>query len=279
MEYTNDQHEDEMSGSHNLNHCLKEFAGSSDLSYEQLSEVLNEIDSLPPPPQLRSDVHPLHKWSKAPPGTPGITSLDLRIYQASIDLYFRLSNHVDKPKVHGLPGLDLAAIIEEDFERFGNKWKRSDWLPIRESTNTIAEAYLRHLATTKEMVWSKDMYKTTYFMVSVLRSLQDTLQDIPVSGSGFINITTSRFDLDIADVETVGVIKKLKAILKKMSLTQQSKTFLGDNFMSIVDNTASARPPIMAIANPKGLKLILEMKLNSTKKTVFFAPIGVACRS
>ena len=53
------------------------FAGTSELSYQQLVEILQELESFPPPPLLRESVQPIYRWSKALPGADGIRAEDL----------------------------------------------------------------------------------------------------------------------------------------------------------------------------------------------------------
>ena len=260
-------------------HSLIAFTGTRDLSYQQLVEILQELKSFPPPPLLRESVQPIYRWSKALPGAEGIRAEDLRGSGVISHIGLSLMGHKDRPITERSSSLSLEEILQEEDQRLRAEWKNSDWIPFLVCSNTNAVAYLRHLATTKDLVWSKDSYKTTYFMLSVGESLGGTLPDLPVNYKGFISITTSKFTLDPGDTGNVDVLKKLRAVLKKMSLTKFSKTFLGEDFINVVDNTAAARPPILKILHSSESKLILEMKLNPAKKTVFFAPIGVAYRA
>jgi len=260
-------------------YSLKEFSGVGELSYIQMKEILEELEAVPPPPILREGNHPLYRWSKAPLGTKGLTSIDVKwsgvIYHVGLSLF----SHKDRPREKLSLDISTEEILEEEDGRLRAQWEKSDWIPFLDCSNTKALAYLRHLATTKELVWSKDSYRTTYFMLSVGDSFGDTLPDLPVSHNGLISISTSKFNVDIKDADNLDILKKLRAVLKKMSLTQFSKTFLGEDFINIVNNTAAARPSIMQILNYPESKLILEMKLNQVKKTVFFAPIGVAYKA
>lgn len=260
-------------------YSLQEFAGAGELSYIQMKEILEELEAVPPPPILREGNHPLYRWSKAPLGTKGLTSIDVKwsgvIYHVGLSLF----SHKDRPREESSLDISTEEILEEEDRRLRAQWEKSDWIPFLDCSNTKALAYLRHLATTKELVWSKDSYKTTYFMLTVGDSFGDTLPDLPVSHNGLISISTSKFNVDPKDPDNFEVLKKLRVALKKMSLTQFSKTFLGEDFINIVDNTSAARPPIMQILNYPESKLILEMKLNQFKKTVFFTPIGVAYKA
>lgn len=257
---------------------LTKFAGTTTLDHQQLAEILGELESMPPPALIRQDMEPVFRWSKAPLEASGITSLDLKWSNLIVDIRRRLGVRTDSPITEPSIRLSVEEILDEEDNQLRAEWGASDWIPARDCCNSNAEAYLRHLATTKDLVWFKDAYKTTYFMLDVGASIGNTSSDIPVSYKGFISITTSKFILDANNEETLCVIKKLKVALKKLSLTQQSKKFLGDDFINVVDNTASARPVIQKILDNPDYKLILEMKLNPVKKTVFFAPIGAAYR-
>jgi len=261
-------------------HALVDFTGTKEHSYQDLVEILKELEELESmlsKPERDLINLPRHHWSRAPIQAFGIDAEDLHGSDLISHIQLTLMSHQDRPR--NPMAMSCMELIEQEEQALRAEWKNSEWLPYRDCSNRNAEAYLRHLSTSKELVWSKDAYKTSYFMVKVLKSFSDLANsDLPVKikGSGFTFITTSKLILDLKDPDTVETVKKLKTVLKKMSLTQASKDFFGESFMSVVDNTNSARPPLFHVIENRDSKLILEMKLNPLKKTVFFVPIGVA---
>lgn len=275
MDYLNSDRQEE----DHLFETLYAFTGLNEHSYEQQVEILQELKALPPPPLLRGSVQPIYHWSKALPDAAGIRADDVALF--FLDLGASLMGRKDLPRKESPEDLCdvLTAEWEAEDQRIRTEWKNSEWIPFPNCSNTNATAYLRHLVTTKELVWSKDSYKTNYFMLSVGNSSWNDESEIPTSIGGSFVATTSKFNLDIDNLETANTLKKLRAVLKKFSLTQQSKAFLGENFIRVIDNTEAARPSMDKIVSSADCKLILEMKLNPAKKTVFFNPIGVAYRA
>lgn len=256
---------------------LIKFTGYESFDIDQLKSISSELLEIQPPTQmsqrdkdgfifeyyqhqLKSQegvalygpsqrIIPRYKWSKATPEAFGFTYFPPTFV-------FEVMQFIKE--------LEVSKIVES-----------GDWVSEPDCSNRLALAYLRHYKTTKDLVWSKDAYKTSYFMISLSKVIGTTA--LPAHLQGHTFLSTSKLIIRQKDQQTVEVMAKLKSIIKRLKMTEGSSVFIGDDFIKAIDNTATARKPLLSVKSKlKSHRLIMEMKINPDKKTIFFAPIGVA---